>query len=695
MTAPTITGLSNVSFSEGDVPTSIGQGLSFSGGSSFAGGFIRFDVSNGGAEDQLVLNSATDINASGAISVNGAGVVYLGNGTGRDQIGAVDAVENGQDGAALKINLGVSTDAMANSSFESGTAGWTIVTDRVILGTTVINGQPSPADTTNPSGATSDGEAATMTYSSEVSSAEYTSGSASLRLYNSGSTVSFGVVHGPYAYSDTFIATVGDVFLFDWKATAGDDAYDAYGYLLNVDTGETWTLLNETGQSYDGQKPWTTEAVVIPEAGNFSFVFVAGTYDFSGGTAAGGSLFVDNIRTMSSTVNDSVLGAIAAQVTFENTSDTPTTGPRNLSLQVADGLGAISFVDADLIVVNHAPTGQVRVSGSFKIGATLTASNTIADEDGFDPSGISYQWQRGKSGAWTDIADADDPSYQISADDDGYAIRLLVKFTDDGGANEVVTSNAIAKSVPPPPPVLDQNENFSIGASGADSMSGLEGADTLQGALGDDSLNGNQDNDILQGNQGTDTLHGGQGDDIVHGGRDDDFVFGDLGDDLVFGDLGNDLVDGGEGNDMLWGGQGAVSDMADGADTLVGGGGDDFVNGNGGNDAIDGGVGRDTIHGGQGDDVIFGSHGDDLIFGDMGDDVLSGGAGADAFQMHGGGHDVIVDFSQTQGDRIFLDAGATYKASQVGADTVVDWENGQIVLSNVQLNSLTSDWIVA
>lgn len=699
MTAPTITGVTAISLTEGDGAYAIDQGISFAGGSNYAGGFLRFEVGGATTGDQFILNSASDVNATGAISVDGAGLVYLGNGSSRDQIGTIDSVENGQDGKALKINLGVSTDAVTNPGFEDGTTGWTIGEERVILGTTEVNDWLSPSDSTHPPGAVGDGGVISNTsYSSEFSTIQYTEGAQSLRLFNSSTVESNGVLHGPYAYSDDFGAAAGDVFLFQWRAAAGSDAFDAFGYLLNVDTGDTWTFVDSTGTSSSGQTTWLTQAVVIPETGNFSFVFVAGTYDFNGGTAAGGSLFVDNIRTMTSSADDSVLKAITSQVTFQNTSDAPATGPRALTVQAADGLQQTNSDSADIEIdaVNDAPTGGLTVNGTFKVGETLTLTDTIDDADGFDPADVTYQWQRGSGGSWSDIADADGSTYEITSADQGYSIRLVAKFTDNGGTEETVTSNAISKPAPPPPPpVLDQHDNVSVGTIGADTLSGLEGTDTLQGGSGGDFLNGNQDNDILQGNQGADTLHGGQGDDIVRGGQDNDVVLGDVGDDMVFGDLGRDVVNGGEGNDILWGGQGANPDTADSGDTLSGEAGNDFVNGNGGDDAIDGGVGEDTVHGGRGDDVIFGGDGDDMVFGDLGNDTLSGGAGADQFQMHGGGHDVIIDFNLAQGDRVVLDAGASYTLSQQGADTVIDWSEGQVVLSNVQASSLTGDWIFA
>lgn len=43
------------------------------------------------------------------------------------------------------------------------------------------------------------------------------------------------------------------------------------GYLLNVDTGATITLLNEYGE----EQPWITTVVPVTTSGNYKFVFIA------------------------------------------------------------------------------------------------------------------------------------------------------------------------------------------------------------------------------------------------------------------------------------------------------------------------------------------------------------------------------------------------------------------------------------
>ncbi|WP_409261913.1 immunoglobulin-like domain-containing protein, partial [Pseudomonas putida] len=108
-----------------------------------------------------------------------------------------------------------------------------------------------------------------------------------------------------------------------------------------------------------------------------------------------------------------------------------------------------------------------------------------------------------------------------------------------------------------------------------------------------------------------------------------------------------------------------LSRTNDGADTLMGGGGNDIIFGQGGNDYIDGGkgndillggTGNDTLLGGEGNDLLFGGAGNDTLIGGKGNDILSGGAGADTFVWKAGdiGQDVIKDFKLSEGDRLDL-----------------------------------------
>jgi Ca2+-binding RTX toxin-like protein len=190
-----------------------------------------------------------------------------------------------------------------------------------------------------------------------------------------------------------------------------------------------------------------------------------------------------------------------------------------------------------------------------------------------------------------------------------------------------------------------------MAGGGNDTIVADDAPNYLRGEDGNDSIIGGDKFDDINGNQGNDTIDGGLGDDWVVGGKGDDSQMGSWGDDIVWGNLGNDTLSGGPGNDQ--------------------------------------------IRGGQGDDSISGGSGNDYISGDRGNDTESGGSGADMFHtFSGAGIDKVLDFNYAEGDRVMLDPGTTYTASQVGSDTVVDMGNGdQMILVGVTLSTLPSDWI--
>jgi len=214
--------------------------------------------------------------------------------------------------------------------------------------------------------------------------------------------------------------------------------------------------------------------------------------------------------------------------------------------------------------------------------------------------------------------------------------------------------------------------------SGADEIIGGAAANLLSGLSGDDTITGRAGNDTIDGGEGTGYLRGDEGDDQIVGGSGFDDINGNMGNDTASGGLGEDWVVGGKDNDSLSGGAAF-----------------DLVYGNLGNDTLDGGEGADIVRGGQQDDVLSGGAGDDYVSGDRDNDTVTGGSGADIFHSFGdAGLDLVTDFNRAEGDRVLLDAGATYTVAQVGADTVVSLGGGaQMVLAGVSMGSLTGDWI--
>ena len=205
--------------------------------------------------------------------------------------------------------------------------------------------------------------------------------------------------------------------------------------------------------------------------------------------------------------------------------------------------------------------------------------------------------------------------------------------------------------------------------AGDDVMVGTAAGGTIMAGLGNDTIVADDVQNYLRGEDGNDSVMGGAKFDDING------------------NMGNDTIDGGDGDDWVVGGKGD--------DSQIGSWGDDIVWGNLGNDTLSGGPGNGQVRGGQGDDSISGGSGNDFISGDRGADTEMGGSGADTFHtFSGAGIDRVLDFSYSQGDRVMLDPGTTFTASQVGGDTVVDMGNGdQMILVGVTLSSLPSDWI--
>ncbi len=288
------------------------------------------------------------------------------------------------------INL-LATDQFANAGFEEGdTSGWTVDTTHTIYlnGGSTIAGVKTPNDdslpnkvpsqpSANNSGAYDD-YTSTGTYTSQISTdTDSDGGSYSLQLTYSGGNVSegYGVVHGPsVASNDSVSLGKGDEVSFKWKASGGSDAYDVFGYILNVDTGETQAILNETGANGSASTNWATASVTANKAGNYKFIFIGGSWDASGGRALGANLYIDGISTNSKKTFS------GSAVTFNN----PLTAHTNSVEIIADKVAL-----NDKISGSNTLTIKQKTNGNnIEIGGTSTADNNILDVTSSDLANI-------------------------------------------------------------------------------------------------------------------------------------------------------------------------------------------------------------------------------------------------------------------------------------------------------------------
>lgn len=236
--------------------------------------------------------------------------------------------------------------------------------------------------------------------------------------------------------------------------------------------------------------------------------------------------------------------------------------------------------------------------------------------------------------------------------------------------------------------------NVTFGSDAAETFSGDAGVQYVHARDGADYLA------LLGGNDGA---AAGAGRDTVLGGD---------GNDLVYGNQGIDVLSGGAGADTLFGGQndGPASAGADdstpalrsGVETVDGGAGSDVLYGNHGSELILGGGGIDRLFGGQDADTLSGGDGDDSLYGNRGADVLVGGAGLDSFIFAtGSGADTISDFTyftdylviqrNVNGSGIAGVADVISRATQAGADVVIDLGGGNsVTLSNYSKSSLNA-----
>ena len=93
--------------------------------------------------------------------------------------------------------------------------------------------------------------------------------------------------------------------------------------------------------------------------------------------------------------------------------------------------------DVPVIASNTPATGAPTITGTVRVGETLTANTTdISDSDGLNNATFTYQWLADDA----DITDATGSTYALVAADEGKTVKVRITFTDDAGNDESLTS---------------------------------------------------------------------------------------------------------------------------------------------------------------------------------------------------------------------------------------------------------------
>ena len=126
-------------------------------------------------------------------------------------------------------------------------------------------------------------------------------------------------------------------------------------------------------------------------------------------------------------------------------------------LTVTRAAGAVA------IQPNTPATGAPTISGTAQVGQTLTASTSgIADTDGLGHASFSYQWMANDGSTDTDIQGATGATYTLVAADAGKTVKVRVRFTDDAGNEETLTS-AATSAVDHEEPVAAWSATLTVG----------------------------------------------------------------------------------------------------------------------------------------------------------------------------------------------------------------------------------------
>ncbi len=102
--------------------------------------------------------------------------------------------------------------------------------------------------------------------------------------------------------------------------------------------------LNSTGKRING-----STSVVVPDDGNYHFVFITGTYDRSGGTVAGADMTIDNIRAENPfDITNEVAQAVLRTINYSSSTNDQAT-VKDVGIKLNSKNDAVSLTDTSKI----------------------------------------------------------------------------------------------------------------------------------------------------------------------------------------------------------------------------------------------------------------------------------------------------------------------------------------------------------
>ncbi len=204
--------------------------------------------------------------------------------------------------------------------------------------------------------------------------------------------------------------------------------------------------------------PPTTSAFTVTTNEDTDYTFTVANFPFTD-TDSGDSLTAVRIDSLPDSADGSLALGTGASATPVNiaqviaVADIPTlvytpvtnvNGDATFTFSVSDGTDFSAPPATATVTVNpvdDAPGGLPTISGTPRVGATLTANTSgITDPDGLTNTTFTYQWLEDGG----TLSGETSPTLALTATNLGADIEVRVSFTDDAGNNERLTSQAVS-----------------------------------------------------------------------------------------------------------------------------------------------------------------------------------------------------------------------------------------------------------
>ena len=207
-------------------------------------------------------------------------------------------------------------------------------------------------------------------------------------------------------------------------------------------------------------------------------------------TVGGAARGVSDVAVGGTTVTLTLASAVEAAETVTVAYTAPT-GANAGTVRDEGGNPAADFpgrpvANDTAAAANAAPTGLPEISGTARVGETLTGSvSGIADADGLANATFAWQWVSNDGTSDADIAGATQATHALTAAQAGATVKVRVTYTDDAGTEETLVSAATAavapaNAAPTGLPVISGTAR--VGETLTGSASGIADADGLANA---------------------------------------------------------------------------------------------------------------------------------------------------------------------------------------------------------------------